>query len=134
MTRNLLEIVLDEKVREFTISDNTIKVIVLRDIAFVSHNHPPRIEKDCSTELNFNIYELAHKCKEWAVMLQPNKQALSSYPRWGNHTCYSETDGHYYICQHLVTGAQFEAETEPEAIFKACQWLLDNITKDNNEN
>jgi hypothetical protein len=81
-----------------------------------------------------NIYELAHRCKEWAVMLHPNKQAFSSYPRWGNFKDYLETNGRYYICQHLVSGAQFEAETEPEAIFKACQWLLDNITKDNNEN
>jgi hypothetical protein len=79
-----------------------------------------------------NIHELAHKCKEWAVMLRPNKHALSSYPRWSNHRDYPETNGNYYICQHLVTGAQFEAETEPEAIFKACQWILDN--KINNEN
>ena len=73
-----------------------------------------------------NIYELAHKCKEWAVNLSPNKHALSSYPRWGDIRNYKKTNGFYYICQHLVSGAQFEAETECEAIFKACQWILDN--------
>ena len=39
-----------------------------------------------------NIYELAHKCKEWALI-------------------------------------RFLAESEPEAIFKACQWILDKDSK-----
>ena len=78
---------------------------------------------------DINIYELAHKCKEWAVNLKPNKHALSSYPRWNNIRDYPETNGNYYICQHLVSGIQFEAATEPEAIFKACEWILEN--KDN---
>ena len=74
---------------------------------------------------SINIYELAHKCKEWAVNLSPNKHAFSSYSRWGDLRNYKKNNGFYYICQHLVSGAQFEAETEPEAIFKACQWILD---------
>ena len=77
----------------------------------------------------YNIYELAHKCKEWAVNLSPNKHALSSYPRWGDIRNYKKTNGSYYICQHLVSGVQFEAESEPEAIFKACQWILDKDSK-----
>ena len=87
---------------------------------------------DCIGEIrehSINIYELAHKCKEWAVNLSPNKHALSSYPRWGDIRNYKKTNGSYYICQHLVSGAQFEAETEPEAIFKACQWILDKDRK-----
>lgn len=75
-----------------------------------------------------NIYEFAFKCKEWAVNLSPNKHALSSYPRWGDIRNYKKTNGFYYICQHLVSGAQFEAETEPEAIFKACEWLLNELS------
>lgn len=78
---------------------------------------------------SINIYELAHKCKVWAVNLSPNKHALSSYPRWGDIRNYKKTNGSYYICQHLVSGAQFEAETEPEAIFKACQWILTKDSK-----
>ena len=87
---------------------------------------------DCIGEIrehSINIYELAHKSKEWAVNLNPNKHALSSYPRWGDIRNYKKTNGSYYICQHLVNGAQFEAETEPEAIFKACQWILDKDSK-----
>ena len=76
-----------------------------------------------------NIYELAHKCKEWAVNLSPNKHALSSYARWGDIRNYKKTNGSYYICQHLVSGIQFEAESEPEAIFKACEWILTKDSK-----
>ena len=79
------------------------------------------------THNTINIYELAYKCKEWAVNLSPNKHALSSYPRWGDIRNYKKTNGSYYICQHLVSGAQFEAETEPEAVFKACEWILNEI-------
>ena len=81
------------------------------------------------SNLEVNIYEFAHKCKEWAVNLSPNKHALSSYPRWGDIRNYKKTNGSYYICQHLVSGVQFEAETEPEAIFKACQWILTKDSK-----
>ena len=81
------------------------------------------------THDKINIYELAHLCKEWAVNLSPNKHALSSYPRWGDIRNYKKTNGSYYICQHLVSGVQFEAETEPEAIFKACEWILKQVEK-----
>ena len=87
---------------------------------------------DCIGEIrehSINIYELAHKCKEWAVNLSPNKHALSSYARWGDIRNYKKTNGSYYICQHLVSGVQFEAETEPEAVFKACQWILTKDSK-----
>lgn len=72
------------------------------------------------------VSDLAHICKEWASISY--SQALSSYPRWGNTRDYPDTNGRYYVCQHLVTGAQFEATTEPEAIFKACEWVLKNKT------
>ena len=81
----------------------------------------------CKSKIN--IYELAHKCKEWAVNLSPNKHALSSYPRWSDIRNYKKTNGSYYICQHLVSGVQFEAESEPEAIFKACEWILNKDGK-----
>jgi hypothetical protein len=113
VSKKILDAVLGLNIRQFEIVGNDIIYQVF----------------EMSKDEKINIYELAHKCKEWAVMLQPNKQALSSYPRWGNHKDYPETNGHYYICQHLVTGVQFEAETEPEAIFKACEWILDNCLK-----
>jgi hypothetical protein len=74
-------------------------------------------------EQKINIYELAHKCKEWA----------SSY----GFSCMSRprfSSG--WLCELMsdygVEDEQFEAKTEPEAIFQACQWILENKeSKDN---
>jgi hypothetical protein len=60
---------------------------------------------------DINIYELAHKCKEWAYSI--------GYVLNSNSKSYCD------VCDTgFITG--FEATTEPDAIFKACQWILDN--------
>lgn len=66
-----------------------------------------------------NIHELAHKCKEWALL---NGYWVESYIALPN------TEG---ICKIGKIGINNEIHdkienTEPEAIFKACQWILDN--------
>lgn len=79
-----------------------------------------------------NIYELQHKCKEWA---RDCGYVLSSsmYPK-----TFGESKTNYAVClvnegyiSESEIGCDFEAKatTEPEAVFKACQWIYDN--KDN---
>ena len=77
-----------------------------------------------------NIYEFAFKCKEWAYT---NKYRLSS----GQHRLNTKQE-HYinnqiasYFCSvYYITNddsdIQIDANTEPEAIIKACEWLLEN--------
>ena len=77
----------------------------------------------------WNIYEFAFKCKEWAYT---NKYRLSS----GQHRLNTKQE-HYinnqiasYFCSvYYITNddsdIQIDANTEPEAIFKACEWLLE---------
>lgn len=69
--------------------------------------------------LYINIYELAHKCKEWAN----SKGYVLSSATQINGVCEYYTDKGYndekYIDYML-------AYTEPEAIFLACQWILEN--------
>lgn len=67
----------------------------------------------------YNIYELAHKCKEWALNL-----GYILYSTIYGYECY--IDSRSFIDN---TPIRFLAGSEPEAIFKACQWILDN--KDN---
>lgn len=65
-----------------------------------------------------NIYELAHKCKEWAF----NKGGIdiTSGKRLG-------LDGwECLVFVGVIPCDCYEAETEPQAIFKACQWILEN--------
>ena len=59
-----------------------------------------------------NIYELAHKCKEWALT-----EGFIIYSSCKSASIYKDLEYLY--------GASNEP-TEPEAIFKACQWILDN--------
>ena len=77
-----------------------------------------------------NIYELAHKCKEWAL---DNRWIISTMPmltekKWRNT---SVRLSHFYSAgkDRYLDGTyhngRIEADTEIEAIFKACQWILD---------
>ena len=87
-----------------------------------------------------NIYELAHKCKEWAHKSeyyinsgQMDKNSLENALKWfatifNPHKRIGEKQT-LYGKEMLRT---FYLDTEPEAIFKACQWILDN--KDSNDN
>lgn len=69
-----------------------------------------------SSKYEINIYELAYKCKEWAF----GKMFFLSSG--------FDTDGAF--CLDRMNSKSFIAETEPEAIFKACQWILENKGKD----
>lgn len=63
-----------------------------------------------------SIYELAYKCKEWAF---DEGFVLKSYKRQGafSETYHYAIDINEKICEWL-------ANTEHEAIFKACEWIL----------
>ena len=70
------------------------------------------------THDKINVYELANKCKEWAystygIMIQ-------SYPYCGK--------GRADAIKGLKVDEVFKEKTEPEAIFKAAQWVLDNTS------
>ena len=78
-----------------------------------------------------NIYELAHKCKEWAYA---KGYSISSAYGFGDDEMsfsYASLDK---IGVGLDTGSienidvfhSMATRDEPEAIFKACQWILDN--------
>ena len=69
----------------------------------------------------FNIHELAFKCKEWANR-KGNCGLIVKYA-----PCVT-----YVYFQFLIgdfSPNPIKADTEPEAIFKACQWILDNKGK-----
>ena len=67
-----------------------------------------------------NIYELAHKCKEWA--LEHDCELLSCIRSKDRAICDIYSDK--YDCKFTHYG-----ETEPEAIFRACQWILNKDSK-----
>ena len=65
-----------------------------------------------------NIYELAHKCKEWAS----NNQ----------FTLVSGDSGHGFVCSvgHYSNNdinAEFYGKNEFSAVIQACEWILKEI-------
>ena len=82
---------------------------------------------DGSEPIIINIYELAHKCKKWA-----NKQGYAILS-----TVHIEADKTHFgefgvldskTLKYVIKGL---ADTEVEAIFKACEWILEQEAKDN---
>ena len=60
-----------------------------------------------------NIYELAHKCKEWAY--SKGYDIYSDYN--GADVCN--------ICSNYSIAPFHHNVTEKEAIFKACEWIME---------
>ena len=74
-------------------------------------------------EYEYNIYELAHKCKEWASTkgyILFSKTRLSS----SLASCYFDVMGFHDYEDDFKN--DFRAESEQQAVFDACQWILDN--------
>ena len=60
-----------------------------------------------------NIYELAHKCKEWAHTLG---FMVQSY--------LYNTKARADLLSSCDVDEKFIADTEPEAVFRVCEWIL----------
>ena len=71
-----------------------------------------------------NIYELAHKCKEWAFSkgYEVNCQRTLGYENWVVEVVSEE---------EYVEFIKDDVPTEPEAIFAACEWVLENQKEKN---
>lgn len=62
---------------------------------------------------DINIYELAYKCKVWA-----KNQGVTNF-----NSSIGDDEG-LASFHNGFEEYRFEADTEPEAIFKACKWIL----------
>ena len=70
-----------------------------------------------------NIYELAYKCKEWAL---DNGYTLSSNLNNENDKKHKDGKAVVFFPDNETYPEIFDEGTEYEAIFEACQWILDN--------
>ena len=96
ISKELLSAVIGKEVREIELSNNVniINYLVIKDDWWYS----------------INIHELAFKCKVWA--LQYKYELLSGFLS-GN--------GYVVVMEQRRT---WHADTEPEAIFEACEYIL----------
>lgn len=94
-----------------------IEVISVQVISITVHYAYKNVEdKEIIDKLN--IHYVAHKCKEWA---RHNKFRLVGWYRIGKSKDYKIDVHNHDMCIY-----ESSSKTEPEAIFKACQWILDN--------
>jgi hypothetical protein len=71
---------------------------------------------------HLNIYELAHKCKEWACKGMFNGYYITSFIDKGYAQCTIISNSKL----GEKTSVIFEADTEPEVVFKATSYILEN--------
>lgn len=65
----------------------------------------------------FNIHSIANKCKKWIV---------KKYPSFSIKWYYSNVEGEVDVVKVWINNICVGEHTdEPEAIFKACQWILE---------
>jgi len=96
-----------------------------------------RDDKEYTVKTYINIYELTHKCKEWA--LTKNLFLSSDVSRCLPADSPNRIDIWYcsigykvYVCpsgkRSLCTGCKHSEieNTEPEAVFKACEWIIES--------
>jgi len=121
ISKELLRSVIGYGFADFKIEKNTVQIFIQRYC----------IDKQIAERRvdTINIYELAHKCKEWALcngyVLNSGLQNNEGYK---NRSAYAQTkkDGDSWVNTNRTT---FLSSTELEAILKACQWILDNKDK-----
>lgn len=71
---------------------------------------------------SISIYKLAQKCKEWAY--KQGYVILSGHSAYGIGAFFCSCKG--WLSENYDKRIEINHNTEPEAIFKACQWILEN--------
>ena len=116
LNKKLLEIILDKSIHSFSYCKEFKEMTNFISITF----------KDGTTTA-INIYELAHKCKELAwrhgynILIDCYNKELTEFEAYVIQDNISNDDkwvNNSHILYHI------EAKTEPEAIFKACEWIF----------
>ena len=86
---------------------------------------------ECMFEVN--IYEFAYKCKEW-ILSQKNKDCFYIADQFSLNIESQMGTIKYFWCVLLKNNSrvspEFKANSEIEAIIKACNWILEE-TNDN---
>ncbi len=83
-------------------------------------------------QLLLNIYEFMYLCKEWAFQQRYNVYSLGKWRDSNRDTylSYSVTiktfEENIQYAMNKCYNDKFYADTEPEAVFKACEWILEN--------
>lgn len=121
ISKELLSAVLDKPVTVYGIEQHTYQQT---SDSFVIHYEMPYKDKtynERTTHRYINVYELAHKCKDWA-----NKKGYILSSALHNDQGYCELKKETQERIKSIAWCPMDFNTEVEAIFSACQYILDN--------
>ena len=99
------------------IKRNIINIKTSLDDYIINENIVRYWDDKSVVHFEINIYELAHKCKEWALKKGYPFNVLYRYDYWDR--CEPKYDIDLY--NHRKS---FRDDIEYNAIFKACEWIL----------
>jgi len=115
ISKELLEKILGKEVGKVEVKGNTLWF----------NDADPRAMSYKWSEFCINIYELMAKAKEWANNRPHKRYQLVSYRApisIGGGVCEVYSGA-------IRQGKDIEADTEYEAVFKACEWILKEKAK-----
>ena len=119
ISKELLCEVLEIEIVDYAINENQVRINQLWHEDNPLNRALELINTSYGCRASINIYELAHKCKEWAKAYTLVSAYYFENGEEGAWCCL-----HKNLCS--TDGETFHADNEPEAIFKACQWILEN--------
>ena len=106
--KHLLELVLEKEILECSVGEDGL----------VYYLTPTKLHFD-----TINIYELAHRFKEWAYSngykIRPYKEGLAIYEAEIKEVQVTQNQEKWYLV----------CESEPDVVFRSCFWLLKNKIK-----
>ena len=109
------------------ISKELIKNVLVEETENLSEDFSFYIDEDYivfrdegETLFDYNIYKFVFKCKEWANTQDYWTQSGYEINHLGNYFC---------MIKDMPDNQFFYANTEVEAIIKACEWILSELNK-----
>lgn len=120
ISTELLSIILNIKVLKVEIKGKFVHFYSNTQVSYCIFGSTYDSRYACYNQ-TMNIYELAHKCKEWALK---NEHNLLSY--LSDRNGIQESFVQLYNYKTFIT--TIHADTEPEAIFKACDYILKELS------
>ena len=121
-SKELISEVLEIEIVDYYINENQVRINQLWHEDNPLNRELGLFNTSYGCKASINIYELAYKCKEWAY--RQGYVLLSGYSAYGVGLFFCSCKG--WLSENYDKQIEITNNTEPKAVFKATQWILDN--------
>ena len=122
--------VLEIEIVDYSINENQVRINQLWHEDNPLNRELELFNTSYGCKVSINIYELAYKCKEWATDNKYTILTENMYPNGyfayvlSNEQSIEQCG---YLCKHKVIEDIPHNKTEPEAIFKATSYIMEQL-------